>query len=106
MIFIFFPLRFLRSQLLRAETRDPGGALMSAPNALTAMKSVSQRVSEEYQRKPSCLDSILERSGRGLPRTGTPSSGRRRSAANFGQTERRLKLPGWQTLAWGADSEE
>lgn len=102
---IFF-LCFLCSQLLRAETQDSGGVLISVLNALTAMKNMFGSVSEEYQHKPRRFGNVLERSGQGLRRTGTHSTRRRWPAPNFGHTERRLMLPDWQMLAWGADSQE
>lgn len=47
---IFF-LCFLCSQLLRAETQDLEGMLVSVLNALTTTKNMSRSISEEYQRK-------------------------------------------------------
>lgn len=47
---IFF-LCFLCSQLLRAETQDLEGMLVSVLNALTTTKNMSQSIREEYQCK-------------------------------------------------------
>lgn len=101
---LFFPL-FSTHQLLRAETQDTEGMLMSVLNSLTVKKNMCWSVCEERWCKARHFDSVLG-DHPGLLQRLDPKLWAEVICYKLLQQEWRSMLPGQQAMAWSLGADE